>query len=298
MTLIQMNRLIFQLLLLFSVISLSACPQPSKYPKEKSKINPLPPNYKVRGALPPVYDAPDIIGTLGGARVHMVDYTVQDVMYADTPSPFAKEWGDYQAPPRTYDSKITSMGFYMNHNTGKIRDTRNDGDFYEEENQPASPWVLVGIESNNEIMNRPDFLDTFLNRDLEEKPELPSYHYVKISETLYGLQRYIVPGTDPKTGKPYRFENFESDDLFIARDKSGHVRSYIKCSNKDVPNPPCRHRFKLMNGIQVTIDLLYSRQRLYDWQKLEKQSADIILGFTRTAENDPVNIQSSSNRSK
>ena len=100
------------------------------------------------------------------------------------------------------------------------------------------------------------------------------------------------------TGKPYRFENFESDDLFIARDKSGHVRSYIKCSNKDVPNPPCRHRFKLMNGIQVTIDLLYSRQRLYDWQKLEKQSADIILGFTHTAENDPVNIQSSSNRSK
>ena len=90
MTIIQMNRLIFQLLLLFSVISLSACPQPSKYPKEKSKINPLPPNYKVRGALPPVYDAPDIIGTLGGARVHMVDYTVQYVMYSDTPSPFAK----------------------------------------------------------------------------------------------------------------------------------------------------------------------------------------------------------------
>ncbi|VEF00043.1 hypothetical protein [Neisseria canis] len=60
--------------LLLSAAAATACsPQPrNAIPIEKI------------GALPPVYDAPDIIGTLGGRKVRMVDYTVQDVMYTDT----------------------------------------------------------------------------------------------------------------------------------------------------------------------------------------------------------------------
>lgn len=262
--------------LLLSAAAATACsPQPrNAIPIEKI------------GALPPVYDAPDIIGTLGGRKVRMVDYTVQDVMYTDTPLPFdADAWENYKAPKRTYDSQLTSMGFYMNYQKGKLRDLRNDGNFYDEIKVSGTPWVLVGIKNNNEYMNTPEFMNKILERDLEVKPKLPDYNFIKTSEVEYGLQKYIVPGNNPKTGKPWWLENSDSGDLFVAFDKNGNVRSYIKCSNKTtVPNPPCTHRFKMTGGINITLRMGYSRHLLQDWEKIEAAARNIVFGFVKNAE--------------
>ena len=273
-------------------IVLTACTPEQR----KAWFEPAPKNTpKVQEA---VFDNPDIIGTLGGRRVRMSFYQTQDVSFVGTPGPFSDDWATYKRPPRSYDNQIFDFSFYLNYKKGILRDIRNDDNFYKEAAKSGTPWILVGVASNNAIMNRPEHLDSFLQDDLEVKKELPSYTYVKIPEIQYGLERYIVPGNDPKTGKPYRFENSESDDLFIARDKNGHVRSYIKCFNKsDVPNPPCSHRFRVMDGIKVTLDMLYSRHLLHDWQKIEDEAAKIIYGFVRNAENDQAE-STNQNRSK
>lgn len=53
----------------------------------------------------------------------------------------------------------------------------------------------------------------------------------------------------------------------------------------------------MMNGIKVTLDMLYSRHLLHDWQKIEDEAAKIIYGFVRNAENDQAEL-TNQNRSK
>lgn len=271
--------------LLFAAALLSGCPlwELEKMPPEQAA--------KV-GAQPPVYDAPDIIGTLGGRKVRMVDYQVQDISYTDTPGAFSKDWATYEAPERTYDSQLKSFGFYMHYLESRPRDLRTDNNFYEELKQPASPWVLVGVRANNDIMSRPRFWTSFLEDDLKVKPDLPGLTYIKIPEVQYGLQRYVVPDKNPETGEPWQFGHLgRGDDLFVAFDEDGNVRSYIKCFYKwDVPKPPCSHKFRIMkDGLKITVSMLYSRRVLQDWPKIEEEASKIIFSFVRNAEADPVN---------
>lgn len=261
--------------LLLSAAAATACsPQPrNAIPIEKI------------GALPPVYDAPDTIGTLGGRKVRMSAYQIQDVSFVGAPPAFSPEMATYKRPPRSYDNQLTGFGFYMNYKKGVPRDLRNDGKFYDEIKVSGTPWVLVGVDSNNEYMNTPEFMNKILERDLEVKPKLPDYNFIKTSEVEYGLQKYIVPGNNPKTGKPWWLENSDSGDLFVAFDKNGNVRSYIKCSNKlDVPNPPCSHDFRIMDGINITLKMGYSRHLLQDWEKIEAAARNIVFGFVKNAE--------------
>lgn len=265
------------------------------------ELKKMPPEQAAKvGAQPPVYDAPDIIGTLGGRKVRMNAYQVQDISYTDTPGAFAKEWATYEAPERTYDSQLVAFGFYMHYLEGRPRDLRTDNNFSEEDARKASPWVLVGVQSNNDIMSRPGFWTSILEKDLKAKPALPSEAYVKIPEIQYGLQRYVVPDKNPETGEPLDFGYLSrGNDLFVAFDEDGNVRSYIKCSHKlDVPNPPCRHEFRIMkDGLKVTLTMGHSRHLLHDWRKIEAAATDIVFGFVKNAETDPVNsIQP--NRSK
>lgn len=257
------------------------------------ELKKMPPEQAAKvGAQPPVYDAPDIIGTLGGRKVRMNAYQVQNVSYTDTPGAFAKEWATYEAPERTYGSQLVDFGIDMHYLEGRPRDLRTDNNFYEEHARKASPWVRVSIEANNDIMSRPGFWTSILEKDLKVKPDLPGLTYIKIPEIQYGLQRYIVPDKNPETGEPWRFGYLgKGDDLFVAFDKDGNVRSYIKCSHKlDVPNPPCRHEFRIIkDGLKVTLTMGYSRHLLHDWRKMEAIATDIVFGFVKNAETDPVN---------
>ncbi|MDO4640655.1 MAG: hypothetical protein Q4A84_02985 [Neisseria sp.] len=276
--------ILFSLATVFTAAVATAC-TPQKSESKGHADKPVTPYYMGTKPKP----SPDIIGTLGGRKVRMSFYKVQDVSYIDTPTMFAEEWKTYKAPPRTYASELDGFGFELNYEKGITRDIRDDKDFYAEQKISGKPWVLVGVERNNDYVQHNNFLDDTLADDLKAKPTLPDYVYVRIPETQYGLERYVVPGKNPKTGQPWRLENSDSKDLFIGRDKAGHVRSYIKCSNKlDVPNPPCSHRFVVKDKIQVTFDMLYNRHRLYDWQRIEQEALKMVMGFVKAAEQDPA----------
>ena len=234
------------------------------------------------------------IGTLGGRKVRMSSYQVQDVSYTDTPTAFSKDWKTYKAPPRTYDSVLFGFGFYLNYETGVIRDIRHDEGFYDELKVSGTPWVLVGVHSNLEPLDKnPENINRRLKWNLEGNNTVLR-RYVRYSESPYGLdeQYRILEGTDPATGKSYRED---ADDIFVSRGKDGNIHSYIECSARifapysdiKLPNPPCSHTFALRaKGIDVTFRLGYSRHRLYDWHKIEEQAIKTILAFAEAADKD------------
>lgn len=234
------------------------------------------------------YRTADIIGTLGGRKVKMSFFKIQDISYTDTPSAFSRKWEEYKAPPRTYDSELMGFGFYLNYEKGVTRDIRRDAGFYDELKVSGKPWVLVGVETD--LLPGEKGQETFhrlLSLRLEEDNE-PFERYVRQADKPYGLELYQVLGNDPRTGKPYREESSFSDDLFIARDQEGKIVSYIHCAgNTDVPNPPCDHDFVLnKDGMHIRFDMVYSRHRLYDWRRIEAEAVKIVEGFVAAAEAD------------
>jgi hypothetical protein len=231
------------------------------------------------------------IGILGDRKVRMSSYQVQDVSYTDTPTAFSKDWETYKAPPRTYDSVLTGFDFYLNYETGVIRDIRHDDGFYDELRASGRPWVLVGVGNNLNPMDAslPDKFDRLLATRLRTTNP-PYRRYVRLPDgDLYGLEQYRVLGINPETGIPYRNEpGNNEDDIFISRGKDGRVLSYIACAtNTDVPNPPCSHDVMFREkGLDIALGMLYSRHRLYDWRKIEEQAGKAVLVFAEAADKD------------
>ncbi len=250
---------------------LAACSPQQKQPSAQRNVV-----IKEVGRIEP----PDVVGNLGGKPVRISSDVVEFVSYEDTPTAFSREWETYKSPPRNYESKLSGFGMDLNMETGELFNahTMSWRKFYDEKGIPNSPWIRVSIR-NADLFD--DGLDTYLDKKLEEnirfKPKEAAYRaYVKTeSKNSYGLEYYIVPGNDDRTGKSYRED---VKDLFIGRDKNGRVRTYIKCSNRNVSNPPCEHVF-LAPDMRVEFSLLYSSHRLKDWQKLEKMAKSVVYGF-------------------
>jgi len=108
----------------------------------------------------------------------------------------------------------------------------------------------------------------------------PAYRYAKLDSKQYGLEVYASPGIDPKTNKPWR-EDSSAKDVFIQRDKTGQIITYIECSNRDVPRPPCSHRFDLEPEMGLFVNVHYSRHNLADWQQIEQVVRQQIFNFRR-----------------
>lgn len=239
------------------------------------------------------FNQPDIVGTLGDAKVRMNYYVIQDLMYTDTPTPFSRDWKGYKAPERTYDSVIHSFGFYLNYEQSKLRDIRNDGGlaFYDEMKISGTPWILVGIHNNIvPLAKDDDVFDSLIN---DRYFNTWSQHYpivhLRQPENQYGLEHYVLPLKNPKTGVAYDFgySIHQEDDLFILRDKNGRVQTYMSCFlGTDVPNPPCSHNFFIREkGLDVEISLSYSRHRLYDWRRIEQEVRKVMFDFVANAKN-------------
>lgn len=272
-------RKLFVLIMLS--VAMVACVPNSHLSNEKENVKPF------------EFNQPDIIGTLGNTKVRMNYYVIQDLMYTDTPTPFSRDWEGYKAPKRTYDSVIHSFGFYLNYEKSKLRDVRNDGGlaFYDEESAPNSPWVLVGIDNNIAPLQKDDdVFDSLINdRYFKQWSNLYPNIYLRQPENQYGLEHYVLPLKDPKTGVAYNFGYSQAHerDLFFLRGKNGRIQTYISCSLRtDVPSPPCSHKFFIREkGLDIVISLNYSRHRLYDWHKIEQEVRKVMFDFVQNAKN-------------
>ncbi|MDO4640381.1 MAG: hypothetical protein Q4A84_01580 [Neisseria sp.] len=218
--------------------------------------------------------ADDGVGSWGGIPIRFSGHiTHGPVSYKDTPTIFSPDWENYKSPPRTLKSPIDSFGIEVNLDTGKVFNNRTDSisGFFDENEIKNSPWASVSFYTTAVL----DFLNSYLDDDLREKPGLKSFTFKKIGKMEYGLEVYEQLKPEPNTGS--------TDTLFIARDKKGNVSSYIKCSNNNVLNPPCTHKFLSQMSPYAYFSVGYSRYRLKDWQKIEARVQEILAEFADNA---------------
>ena len=291
-----MRRLV-QILAVLLPFSLSSCSRAAEkteaaQPEPSRPVQTSAPAAKAEGdERDPRFTEPDIIAALGGRKVKMSPYIVQDVAYTDTPSPFSDEYGSYKYPEPSYENQLSVFGFDLDYAKGRVRDVRNEGNFYEEERQSGTSWVSVSVHNNTHPLDKAaDRYDKFLNQWYFRKVDYyPDYR--RRAEKPYGLEAYYRPRTDEKTGRPYkniRLSNPDWDDLFLERDARGHIRTYIECTIKlDVPNPPCRQRVLVReNGLDIELAILHSRHLLHDWKRIEREAMKVVYGFIAAAEAD------------
>ncbi|MDO4641749.1 MAG: hypothetical protein Q4A84_08660 [Neisseria sp.] len=247
-------------------LTLAACPQAQRNVGSASQ--------QQAENQPTADEGVDGIGSLGGIPIRFSGYITHGPMsYEDTPTIFSPDWENYKSPSRTLKSPIDSFGIDVNLDTGKVFDNRTDSfsDRSEERKIKNSPWASVNFYTTAVL----DFLNSYLDDDVRAKPKLPEYTFKKTGEVQYGLEVYEQLEPDSNTGS--------TDTLFIARDKKGNVSSYIKCSNNDVPNPPCEHKFLWKMSPYVYTNAGYSRYRLKDWQKIEARVQEILAEFADNA---------------
>lgn len=222
------------------------------------------------------------IGDLGGVPVDLPKNFVHLVEYDGDPA-----WGKKREgpkPTRSYDSKINSFGFDVRYTDNTILDKSNKSlkrAYDEEKNLPNDPWVSVNVSSGDRYYGSGG-IHRMGHGTISASEVKPVYRYAKLDNDQYGLEVYAQPGIDPKTNTPWR-EDRDAEDVFIQRDKTGQIITYIKCSNRDVPRPPCGHKFDLESQMALDLNVQYSRHNIADWQHIEQVVRQQVLNFRKTS---------------
>ncbi len=229
------------------------------------------------------YGNPYIIGNLGGYPVNLPSSVVSLLEYDDSPGWDREKLRHYQPPTRNYQSIIDSFGFSLRYRDHTLLDSRkNQAEYEQESDLLPNPWIDVGITSGTRYHKDEHVWDRLIASDLENSyPSGPPVYQRDSNEIAFGLERYIIPGINPANNLPWR-ENHSADDVFVHRDAAGHVNAYIRCSNNAVPHPPCSHYFSVSGDMKVDASLLYDRQLLPDWQKIQQAADSAIHGFVVT----------------
>lgn len=223
------------------------------------------------------------IGDLGGVPVDLPKSLVHLVEYDGDPA-----WGKKREGPKptsSYDSKINSFGFDVRYTDNTIFDESSKEikrAYNQEKTLPYSPWVSVNVTSGDRYYGVGAIHrigDGTLNPSKEAGPV---HQYKQLNNDQFGLEVYAPPGIDPKTNKPWR-EDSSAKDVFIQRDKTGQIITYIECSNRDVPSPPCSHKFDIEPQMGLYASAQYSRHNLADWQQIEQVVRQQVLNFRKTS---------------
>ena len=234
------------------------------------------------------YGQPYIIGNLGGVPVNLPSSVVSLVEYDDSPGWDPEKLRTYNPPTRSYQSVITSFGFYFFNSDAQLLDN-NDPALRERDDKD---WGIDGSTSDKvgvHILFEPQYpprfknLDSWLARRMDKARVEPPYpdhanYFEKTTETLYGLEVYINPGTNPKTGKPWR-EHEDAKDLFVGHDSEGHVQTLIECSNKPIPAPGCLQYFIFSSPIAIRVTIDYGRPQLSQWQIIQNNAIEFLTSF-------------------
>ena len=230
------------------------------------------------------YASRDVVGDLGGVPVNIPRHFANYVEYEGDPG-----WGEKRKgpkPKRTHQSKLISFGYDTRFpdmagesSPELIKDKRSYSIH-------TTPWIDVGIKTGN-IYPGDGFLDRRASY-LDRKDSILEYeHYEQLPETEHGLTVYAAEGIDPKTNKPYREDDY-AKDVFLHRDHTNRVDTYIDCSNRLRGSQPCEHSFSLEPHMHAKVYVIYRRTLLPHWKEIQQAVTQQILGFKATATNTVV----------
>ena len=263
------------------------------------------------------YGEPYIIGTLGGVPVNLPSSVVRFVEYVDSPGWDMDKIRSYNPPTRNYQSIIKAFDFAFRNSDGALYD-ENKRDLVKqyraERSAGGDDWVRVIISAAPVENPRKYPLDYLYETSFQKWATAVEEPYAFTGEYRYGLEYYVIPGINPKTQKSWR-EKDGVEDLFIYKGSDGHVVTYIKCSNHNVPSPPCTHYshppkasygvaplrrttayclqrralsetfggwlyFEMLSPMKLgNITLSYHRQHLKSWKEIQEKAKAFILTF-------------------
>jgi hypothetical protein len=223
------------------------------------------------------YAPRDTVGDLGGVPVTIPRHFANFVEYEGDPG-----WGEKRKgprPERTHQSKLISFGYDTRFpdmagesNRELIKDKRSLSIY-------TTPWISVGITTGN-IYPGDGFLDRRAEATIGKVEHILKYEqYEQLAEPEHGLTVYAAAGIDPQTSKPYR-EDTDAHDIFLHRDKTNRVDTYVRCSNRlGVSSQPCRHDFSLEPHMHAQVYVQYRRTQLPHWREIQQAVTQQILSF-------------------
>lgn len=235
---------------------------------------------EIKSAEEEYQSRPPYIGDLGGVPVTIPHYFIAYFVGYDGDPSF---WnGNFHTRPaqseRTHSSKINSFTIIAHYPDMMGRKTLElENEWWKNLDSPTSKWIDIMLTSGENYHK--DGLQRIAEGAIEPRPSSDG-GYTRMPDQVIGgkkMEMYIALGKIPETGEPYRETKF---DILIDRDKkTKKIKSYIKCSHRDVQRPPCHHYFDLQPKMAARASISYPRQMLPEWQGIEAKSKELIYSF-------------------
>lgn len=229
------------------------------------------------------------VGNLGGKAVLLAE----DVIFLEyEDSPVLKpehRYKGYKAPPRDFNSVITSFGVDMKYPTGIALNTYQGApqeayrQYKVDIKSPYHQWVKLIIHAG--IRYHPDLTAVSINSTVDSKivskQNMIDTHYIYIyiptQQHEFGLEKY---SPHPEWIKHYGLD--KTDDQYIQKDRSGKVITLIRCNNfviKGLLAAQCQMRWNLEPFMKVQLTANFARVHLKDWQLIRKNSEKLIESY-------------------
>ena len=224
----------------------------------------------------------DVVGDLGGMRVHIPRYCAEYVEYDGDPGFGEKR---KSLPERLPTSKLQCFGIEARFPEMRCQDNEEmrEGrrrNFLSREN----PWIGITINSG-EIYPKlgaraTNALVKAVTNTIDKPTKFWFDNFERLPASPFGLEAYVVTGIDPRSGKLAR-DSLDADDIFIRRSADGTADTYIRCSKpkSHLGVGTCGMNFGMEPKAQVYLTVNFARSQLPQWHKIRQSTLDLLASF-------------------
>lgn len=216
-----------------------------------------------------------VVGDLGGTPVTVPGAVARFVQYEGDPELGQRRLGP--PPERNHQSRILSFGLRLRF--PDMATTEQYANWKDMQDTPLSNsnWISVEVASGRRYPG-PGFLDRLTDAIVSVRGKYWFTRYIEVPSSIKGLRAYEVEGIDPTSARPWR-EDKTAQDVFIARDSKGFVKTYITCSNGEV-GASCQQTWSMeSDGMHVKLTTHYRRGLLDKWKSIQLTVTEKIKSF-------------------
>ncbi|WP_415755591.1 hypothetical protein [Pseudomonas leptonychotis] len=227
------------------------------------------------------YTPEDVIGDLGGMKVHIPSVCAEYVEYDGDPGFGERRKG--ALPERTFDSKLKSFGVDARFPEMTCKESEGLREDYRRLRQD-NPWISIGINAGSIYpklgVKAADYREALVIESINKPSEFWFLNYEKVPGLIFGLDAYVVTGMDPNLGKTAR-DSERVNDVFVGRAARGAADTYITCGKTYVLGgvSSCSMGFSMEPKAKVYVDVRFARSRLSSWRDIRQSTIDFLMGF-------------------
>ena len=219
--------------------------------------------------------AREVVGDLGGVQVRIPRQFARNVEYDADPGILQPRQSP--APARTPSSRIRSFGFDFRYPDMAGPESSEEARKDRAASLPGnSQWIFVGLNAGEDYPGVGSN-DRLASATLGQPAPGIGASYRPSAHRTCDLENHELSGNDAR-GRPYR-EHDDAQDIFIARDATGKVKTFIQCSNRNVRGAPCTQYFDLEPVMRARMFVQYRRGLLCEWQGIQSATSTLISSF-------------------